>query len=79
MKKIKTTLDVLGLFLVWGLVFFTAGMMFEGIANYGLYDVLKSCAVIFGFGGICTMFVIQHVSDVVELKADAKEKSNANV
>ena len=68
MKKIKTTLDVLGLFLVWGLVFFTAGMMFEGIADYGLYDVLKSCAVIFGFGGICTMFVIQHVSDVVYLK-----------
>ena len=40
---------------------------------------MKKIKIIFGFGGICTMFVIQHVSDVVELKADAKEKSNANV
>ena len=68
MKKIKTTLDVLGLFLVWGLVFFTAGMMFEGIANYGLYDVLESSAIIFGFGGIGTMWVLKHISDVVYLK-----------
>ena len=68
MKKIKTTLDVLGLFLVWGLVFFTAGMMFEGIANYGLYDVLESSAIIFGFGGVGTMWVLKHISDVVYLK-----------
>jgi len=68
MKKIKTIFDVAGLFLIWGLVFFTAGMMFEGIANYGLYDVLESSAIIFGFGGIGTMWVLKHISDVVYLK-----------
>jgi hypothetical protein len=68
MKKIKIIFDVAGLFLIWGLVFFTAGMMFEGIANYGLYDVLESSAIIFGFGGIGTMWVLKHISDVVYLK-----------
>ena len=43
-------------------------MMFEGIANYGLYDVLESSAIIFGFGGIGTMWVLKHISDVVYLK-----------
>ena len=68
MKKIKIIFDVAGLFLIWGLVFFTAGMMFEGIANYGLYDVLESSAIIFGFGGVGTMWVLKHISDVVYLK-----------
>jgi len=68
MKKIKIIFDVAGLFLIWGLVFFTAGMMFEGIANYGLYEVLESSAIIFGFGGIGTMWVLKHISDVVYLK-----------
>ena len=68
MKKIKIIFDVAGLFLIWGLVFFTAGMMFEGIADYGLYDVLESSAIIFGFGGIGTMWVLKHISDVVYLK-----------
>ena len=68
MRKLKIILDVAGLFVVWGLVFFTAGMMFEGIANYGLYDVLESSAIIFGFGGIGTMWVLKHITDVVYLK-----------
>jgi len=68
MKKLKIIFDVAGLFLIWGLVFFTAGMMFEGIANYGLYDVLESSAIIFGFGGIGNMWVLKHISDVVYLK-----------
>ena len=68
MKKLKIIFDVAGLFLIWGLVFFTAGMMFEGIADYGLYDVLESSAIIFGFGGIGTMWVLKHISDVVYLK-----------
>ena len=68
MKKLKIIFDVAGLFLIWGLVFFTAGMMFEGIANYGLYDVLESSAIIFGFGGIGTMWVLKHITDVVYLK-----------
>jgi len=68
MRKLKIIFDVAGLFLIWGLVFFTAGMMFEGIANYGLYDVLKSSAIIFGFGGIGTMWVLKHITDVVYLK-----------
>lgn len=68
MKKIKIIFDVAGLFLIWGLVFFTAGMMFEGIADYGLYDVLESSAIIFGFGGIGTMWVLKHITDVVYLK-----------
>ena len=74
MRKLKIIFDVAGLFLIWGLVFFTAGMMFEGIANYGLYDVLESSAIIFGFGGIGTMWVLKHISDVVYLKTK-KEKS----
>ena len=69
MKKVKIIFDVAGLFLIWGLVFFTAGMMFEGIADYGLYDVLESSAIIFGFGGIGTMWVLKHISDVVYLKS----------
>ena len=68
MKKLKIIFDVAGLFLIWGLVFFTAGMMFEGIADYGLYDVLESSAIIFGFGGIGTMWVLKHIADVVYLK-----------
>jgi len=68
MKKLKIIFDVAGLFLIWGLVFFTAGMMFEGIADYGLYDVLESSAIIFGFGGIGTMWVLKHITDVVYLK-----------
>ena len=68
MKKVKIIFDVAGLFLIWGLVFFTAGMMFEGIADYGLYDVLESSAIIFGFGGIGTMWVLKHITDVVYLK-----------
>ena len=68
MKKVKIIFDVAGLFLIWGLVFFTAGMMFEGIADYGLYDVLESSAIIFGFGGVGTMWVLKHISDVVYLK-----------
>ena len=93
MRKLKIIFDVAGLFLIWGLVFFTAGMMFEGIANYGLFDVLESSAIIFGFGGIGTMWVLKHISDVVYLKTKGltserfedllptidKEKSNANV
>ena len=68
MRKLKIIFDVAGLFLIWGLVFFTAGMMFEGIANYGLYEVLESSAIIFGFGGIGTMWVLKHITDVVYLK-----------
>ena len=68
MRKLKIIFDVAGLFLIWGLVFFTAGMMFEGIADYGLYDVLESSAIIFGFGGIGTMWVLKHITDVVYLK-----------
>ena len=68
MRKLKIILDVAGLFVVWGLVFFTAGMMFEGIADYGLYDVLESSAIIFGFGGIGTMWFLKHITDVVYLK-----------
>tara|TARA_R100001086_G_scaffold244375_1_gene174109 strand:- start:755 stop:1018 length:264 start_codon:yes stop_codon:yes gene_type:complete len=76
MRKLKIILDVAGLFVVWGLVFFTAGMMFEGIADYGLYDVLKACAIIFGFGGVCTMFVFNHITDFVYLKSkDDKPES----
>ena len=76
MRKLKIIFDVAGLFVVWGLVFFTAGMMFEGIADYGLYDVLKACAIIFGFGGIGTMWVLKHIADVVYLKSkDDKSES----
>jgi hypothetical protein len=78
MRKIKIIFDVAGLFLIWGLVFFTAGMMFEGIADYGLFDVLESSAIIFGFGGIGTMWVLKHISDVVYLKTkdDKPEKKD---
>ena len=78
MKKLKIIIDVAGLFLIWGLVFFTAGMMFEGIANYGLFDVLESSAIIFGFGGIGTMWVLKHIADVVYLKTkDDKPEEKA--
>lgn len=69
MKKIKTTLDVLALFLVWGMVMFTAGMMFEGIANYSLKDVLITCGIVFGFGGLNVWFIFIHISDFVYLKS----------
>ena len=76
MKKIKIIFDVAGLFLIWGLVFFTAGMMFQGIADYGLYDVLESSAIIFGFGGIGTMWVLKHIADVVYLKEKQEKYYN---
>ena len=79
MKKLKIIFDVAGLFLIWGLVFFTAGMMFEGIADYGLYDVLKACAIIFGFGGICTMCVFNHIADFVYLKSKEEKSQECEI
>jgi|TARA_R100001510_G_scaffold18219_1_gene15655 hypothetical protein len=75
MRKIKTTLDVLALFLVWGMVMFTAGMMFEGIANYSLKDVLITCGIVFGFGGLNVWFIFVHIVEVNHLM-DRQEAEN---
>ena len=76
MRKIKITLDVLALFLVWGMVMFTAGMMFEGIANYSLKDVLITCGIVFGFGGLNVWFIFIHIVEVNHLMNRQEAENN---
>jgi len=66
--KIKVVLDVISLFVSFGVVMLTTGMMFMGIADYSLKDLIISCAIMFGIGGISFWFIIQHVIEFVKLK-----------
>jgi len=66
--KIKVVLDVISLFVSFGVVMLTSGMMFMGIADYTLKDVLINSFVIFGIGGITFRLIIQHIIEFVKLK-----------
>jgi len=66
--KIKVVLDVTSLFVAFAVVMLTSGMMFMGIADYTLKDVIISCAIIFGIGCLNVWLIIQHVIEFVKLK-----------
>lgn len=65
--KIKWTFDVAGLVIMSALVFFTAGCMFADIANYGLYDVIKHCAIIFIGGTLLVIHMKVLIQDIFKL------------
>tara|TARA_R110002012_G_scaffold165847_1_gene328075 strand:- start:291 stop:515 length:225 start_codon:yes stop_codon:yes gene_type:complete len=66
--KIKVVLEVINLFVSFGVVMLTTGMMFMGIADYSLKDVIISCAIIFGIGCLNVWLIIQHIIEFVKLK-----------
>ena len=67
-NKIKVVLDVISLFVSFGVVMLTTGMMFIGIADFTLKDVIIACAIIFGIGCLNVWLLIQHVIEFVKLK-----------
>ena len=73
-NKIKIVLDVISLFVSFGVVMLTSGMMFMGIADYSLKDLIISCAVMFGIGGISFWLIIQHVIEFVKLKTKENKR-----
>ena len=67
-NKIKVVLEVINLFVAFAVVMFTTGMMFIGIADFTLKDVIIACAIIFGIGCLNVWLIIQHVIEFVKLK-----------
>jgi hypothetical protein len=65
--KIKWTFDVAGMVIMSAAVFFTAGCMFADIANYGLYDVIKHCAIIFIGGTLLVIHTKVLIQDIFKL------------
>ena len=73
-NKIKIVLDVISLFVSFGVVMLTTGMMFMGIADYSLKDVIISCAIIFGIGCLNVWLIIQHIIEFVKLKTKENKR-----
>jgi hypothetical protein len=65
--KMKWTFDVAGMVIMSAAVFFTAGCMFADIANYGLYDVIKHCAIIFIGGTLLVIHTKVLIQDIFKL------------
>lgn len=71
--KIKWIFEVAGMVIMSALVFFTAGCMFADIANYGLYDVIKHCAIIFIGGTLLVIHTKVLLQDIFKLLPKDKE------
>ena len=73
--KMKWTFDVAAMVIMSAAVFFTAGCMFADIANYGLYDVIKHCAIIFIGGTLLVIHTKVLIQDIFKLLPASEQES----